>query len=517
MKLRLFSCAFLFSSLALAACGQESPPTASPPAKPAETAPAAVATTSDGPTDAQVQAAIDEVTSRVKGLEPPKLFEERARAVNETMNRLGVAKLTLAQLELLKQRGMLSDPGLRPPTLARFTELARAETADGAVAAVHRLSFLTPDIDMATTPEQKREARRAQGLAAVFAFKHPAIRKAWLVGRGQEVLGRMAKVDPATFTGVELIDALERALKVGSDPDVPAPTPKPEPGAAAPPPTPPAPTIGWDVIVRLPAVLEVLQDSRSGQPPEQVKRIRDCAIALVDSLKPESDNDRRSIRIVRGFFEGAHARGELIGKPAPSLNFTWTSALPYQASPAPSTPPNPASLAEIKDRIVVVVFFSVPAKPSLRALLDSEQLARRYNGTAFSVLAVTSLQGTATDFAGPKPVKFDTSKSPDLEHRLTAQLLERRKHTCRVAFVDSVFQGDYGVVRLPTVAIIDPKGVVRLRLGDLRDDNFAAACEAIDRLIEEFKLPKPTPLPDPNSASAKPADAAAPSEEDGGK
>ncbi|MGD9689746.1 MAG: hypothetical protein AB7K52_08850 [Phycisphaerales bacterium] len=404
------------------------------------------------PTDAEIDAAIEEVLARVKDLRPPQLFEARARAVKEVMARLAIGELTLPQIERLREKGMF-DESMRSAVFDRLGTLAKEPTIDGAAAAALRMEYVSPDFDIVRTGPQREQARAGIGRAGAEALRHPKIREAWQAERALDALGRLNRADPAALAGPEVIDALEKAL---------------------------APGLGWPVIVRLATLLEALASAEAGHAPADLARITSRGLALLNELKPTSPEDERSVAILNGFFRGAMARGELLGRPAPWPTLAWAS------------PGLPIDLNDLKGRVVVVLFWHTQAKGSVRALVAAESIRKRYESSPVTVVGITGVQGRAVDYTTDpkKPQRVDTTSDPQREYVLTRELMGLRNVDIHLGFAATPYNADFGVVRVPLAAVIDPKGIVVMRAGDPRE-TIDQICARIDELLEKFDLPRP--------------------------
>jgi hypothetical protein len=106
---------------------------------------------------------------------------------------------------------------------------------------------------------------------------------------------------------------------------------------------------------------------------------------------------------------------------------------------------------------------------------------------------VTSDQGyhiAAKEEPGNKPEKIDCDGDPSKEYELMKQFMKDMNMTWTVAFSDkSCFNPDFGVHGIPHVAIIAPDG--KVRHNGLHPSKMEHEAELIDKLLEEFKLPKP--------------------------
>ncbi len=423
------------------------------------------------PPDSDVEAAIKSVETRVKGLRPPQLFEERLKAVAYAMGRLPVKDLSLTQLKRLATAGMLAEQTVRPAVMARLEALAADKDGAGAIAAAMRVAVVNED-RIPALKQQHNEVLQAMDEAMRAALAHPGLSEAWKTAdpAAMRILSFIRFMKPATLANPAVVDNLERALQPGQN---------------------------GNVLQGLVTIIDVLS-SIEPRPAGDVERLRKASLVVLESVKTTSADEEKLSKLIRSQLEGAYAKGELLGKPAPALLFTVTEAKPAVAS-----------IADLKGRVALLVFWHTQGKASMRALPAAEALATGYKDAPVTVLGVTSQRGSATDFEAPgKPQRVDTTGNPKREMELTRQLLTGRKLGTGVpmAFTEEVMNGDYGVCRVPMVVVIDPAGIVRARGSELLDDP-AALAKRIEAILTEFKMPAPTAQTPAQAPAAQPSPA----------
>lgn len=169
-------------------------------------------------------------------------------------------------------------------------------------------------------------------------------------------------------------------------------------------------------------------------------------------------------------FDGAAARGRLIGFPAPELSIRWCSD------------DGITSLADLRGKVVVLDFFATWCGPCIASIPHLRTLRERYSEDDLAIVMITSPQGAVH---GVDSAPIDCTDDVEKEIELMPRFMERHGITWAVAMMggdDTVRHPDFGIDGIPHVAIIDAEGVVRFNgLHPMRDGKV----DAIEGLLGE--------------------------------
>ena len=195
---------------------------------------------------------------------------------------------------------------------------------------------------------------------------------------------------------------------------------------------------------------------------------------------PETETAKRVPEILDGIKERASARklqAELVGKPAPALDFAWSSRTGL------------ASLADVRGKLVVLDFWATWCGPCVASFPNIREIVERYAGYDVEIIGVTSLQGY---IMGLSPPRIDCEKDPEKEMRLMKDFMKAKSVTWTVAFSkQEVFNPEYGIQGIPFMAIIAPDGTVR-HVGLHPAMPLEEKTTKIDAILKEFGLKTPS-------------------------
>lgn len=223
----------------------------------------------------------------------------------------------------------------------------------------------------------------------------------------------------------------------------------------------------------------VFQDKRI--PPKLKEQVREKVlqqyISLLGSGKVTGKRKIASLEEARQYLEGAYAKGELLGNPAPQLDFIWTSQ------------GNAKSLSDLKGQVVLLDFWGTKCAPCISIFPEVRKLVKYYQGYPVEIIGVASIQGYHVDLKQGKTIRTDGK--PQQEMELMKTFMKDMDMTWTVAFSKQpVFNPEYGVRSIPHVVLIDADGIVRENGLD-PFDKVETKMEKINIWLKKAGLPYP--------------------------
>lgn len=189
---------------------------------------------------------------------------------------------------------------------------------------------------------------------------------------------------------------------------------------------------------------------------------------------PEAKEAERDLLRIEQLEKSRAVRRALVGKPAPELNFQWSSA------------PGVTSLADLRGKVVVIDFWATWCAPCIQTFPNLRQLTQHYAGLDVVVLGVTSIQGSVANLGRSR---IDTKGDPKREMALMNDFIKAQQVTWPIVFSrEPVFNSAYGIAGIPHVTIVAPDGTVRHN-GVSAAGPLADKVRKIDAILQEFGKP----------------------------
>lgn len=467
------------------------------------------------PTDERIEAVVRQFETKRDALsalsetDPAEYRTLEAQALAQ----LNIAQLSAHQLAILYQARVFGFPSIgRDAAIARLTALQDETTTSGSAAAVLRLELLGNHFVRVVggerfsyhpEPEFQRELLGA-------ALNHPALADAAVSGNAAAAMlfgsiSGMANVDvwsafhdelfdlaqlysgrtpPVLFRdAADYVDVLDQIASVADAEELKEIKTR-------------IVTSGLvvleqmygedaqeDVFIAAEQYLDALGALASTEQKARLGRLRATIAASGRSVLKRIDAEGTHLTAdeldwVRGVIARlatAVERGELVGKPAPSLDFVW------------SHPNRIQSLDDLRGKIVVLDFWTTWCGPCVASFPNIRELQELYVDYPVEIVGVTSVQGS---HRGPDGV-VDCADDPDREMALMHSYIQQMDMTWTVAFSrQSAYNPEYGIRGIPHVVILDPQGVLRER-GLHPADPLPEKAAKINALLEAFGLPAP--------------------------
>jgi thiol-disulfide isomerase/thioredoxin len=398
------------------------------------------------------------------GLGPRERFEALNKAANDAVGALKIEELPIESFEVLADQRLVGrlKPELQKRMDERLATLAKDTGAPGARAAIIRATFNPTPM---TEDEASWKAVEAEGKnRSVAAMTHPGLPKAVETGKAKWLLA--AGGFDSALADAAYADALTKVVALPLAPE--------------------AVVRLWNAYLPLagdgaPAPAEAREKLRVACADKTAKALSaPTESAAPDTTQAAKDRTRKALEDNLKSFNGAYAKGQLVGYTAPEITFDW-STIPGGAK----------KLSDLKGKVVVIDFWATWCGPCVASFPQVRDLQARYKDFPVVILGVTDMPGTPRPQVTPgQPVEW----KPEVQFPALEAWAKDEKHemTWPIAVgTSNVFNPEYGIMGIPHVVILDPDGKVRYR-GLHPAMEPEKKHEYIDGILKEFKLPAPT-------------------------
>lgn len=395
----------------------------------------------DGAVDRDVQRRADEFRKWMTETDQQTVMQEIDAKANSLLEGLDTSTLNALQIETLLPIILTAGSGV-DAVAERLGQLRDEQTLDGLIA-----------ISAAATIKAYMGQERPSLATARSILEHPQLKDAVRRGRVLSVFITLGSTEPFSLRQFS-----EPLIAVSAELD--------------------GKTLDAERAMALTRYWNLVDNVLTGDDAEQRELVRDrVAAALREVLESEKNQDVASgLKEQIAMVDGAFARGELQGHPAPEIDFLWTS-----------DNEGAKKLSDLRGKVVVVDFWATWCGPCIQSFPNVDELVRHYNGYEVAVIGVTAPQGRHHGADGSVEV---TGNDLAREFELMKEFIRQKNVSWPIVFSERAVWTEYGIRGIPHVVIIDAEGVVRHReLHPMSPKTEKTAM--IDALLREAKLAFP--------------------------